>query len=285
MLDIALLRRDLPAVLASLRRRKDPQPYLDETQFAALESDRKRIQTRTEELQAQRNSLSKQIGQLKGKGQHAEADTAMAQVNRIKTELDESATKLGLIQQQMDAMLLALPNLPHADVPTGSDEHGNVEVRRWGTPRSFDFAVKDHVDLGATLGLDFEVAAKLSGARFSFLKGPAARCTERWRSSCWTCRPSSTATPSATRPTSSTAETLRGTGQLPKFKDDMFWVTVAGPTEAEAGEQYLISTSEITLTNTVRDRILPKPTCRSSSPRTARASARRPAAPGATRAA
>ncbi len=161
MLDILLLRKDLDAVVARLQTRKNPQPFLDVEAFRALESERKTLQTRTEELQAQRNSLSKQIGMLKGKGQHAEADAVMAQVGIIKTELQ--------------ALLLAVPNLPHESVPVGAGEEGNVVVRSWGTPKAFDFAVKDHVEIGEKLGLDFDTGIKLSGSRFTFMRGPIAQ--------------------------------------------------------------------------------------------------------------
>src|SRR4051812_26565325 len=147
MLDITLLRKDLDAVIARLEARKSPQPYLDVTAFQALEAERKTIQTRTEELQAKRNQLSKQIGQLKSKGEST--DAVMAEVASIKGELDSSAQRLEQIQPEMQALLLALPNLPHDSVPGGADEHGNQQVRQWGTPRAFDFPVKDHVDVGA----------------------------------------------------------------------------------------------------------------------------------------
>src|SRR5262245_14433072 len=151
MLDITLLRKDLPVVVARLEKRKKPQDFLDLAAFTALESERKTIQTRTEELQAQRNQLSKQIGQLKAKGESA--DAPMAQVADIKTELERFAARLEQIQPEMQALLLAVPNLPHESVPVGDDEKANAEVRRWGAPRDFNFAVKDHVDIGAKLGL------------------------------------------------------------------------------------------------------------------------------------
>ena len=252
MLDINLLRRDLDGVVARLARRKSPQPFLDVERFTSLEAERKRIQTRTEELQARRNSLSKQIGAAKGRGEDASA--LMAEVGGIAEELKAGAERLEALQAELHAMLMALPNLPQDEVPVGADEHGNVEVRRWGTPRSFDFAVKDHVDLGAPLGLDFDTGARLSGARFSFLRGPVARLhralaqfmldvqtREHGYTECWT-------------PYIVNREILEGTGQLPKFKEDMFWV-LRGGSEDEA-EQYLISTSEISLTNTVREQIL-----------------------------
>jgi seryl-tRNA synthetase len=252
MLDINLLRRDLDGVVARLARRKSPQPFLDVERFTSLEAERKRIQTRTEELQARRNSLSKQIGAAKGRGEDASA--LMAEVGGIAEELKAGAERLEALQAELHAMLMALPNLPQDEVPVGADEHGNVELRRWGTPRSFDFAVKDHVDLGAPLGLDFDTGARLSGARFSFLRGPVARLhralaqfmldvqtREHGYTECWT-------------PYIVNREILEGTGQLPKFKEDMFWV-LRGGSEDEA-EQYLISTSEISLTNTVREQIL-----------------------------
>ena len=180
MLDIALLRKDLDNVLARLNKRKSPQPFLDEARFRELEGERKTLQSRTEELQSQRNSLSKQIGGLKGraaKGEDtaAEVEAVMAQVAGIADELKASADRLDVLQTELSAMLLSVPNLPQDEVPVGADESGNVEVRRWGTPGTYAFEPKDHVDLGGPLGLDFEVGAKLSGARFTFMKGPIAR--------------------------------------------------------------------------------------------------------------
>ena len=255
MLDITQLRRDLPAVLARLEARKTPQPYLDVAGFSALEAERKTLQTRTEALQARRNSLSKQIGQAKGKGGDASAVPAlMADVAGIADEMASGASRLAQLQAELTEMLMAVPNLPDASVPPGTDETGNVEVRRWGTPGAYDFAVQDHVDLGAPLGLDFETGAKLSGARFCFLKGPVARLhralaqlmldvqtIEHGYTECWT-------------PYIVNREILEGTGQLPKFKDDMFWVSRGG--DESQPEQYLISTSEISLTNSVREQIL-----------------------------
>ena len=252
MLDIALLRRDLDAVIAALARRKTPQPFLDVARFTALEAERKALQTRTEELQARRNSLSKQIGQLKGKGEDTSA--LMAEVGGIGDAMREGAERLDALQTELTHLLMSVPNLPDASVPDGTDETGNAEVRRWGVPRAFDFPVKDHVDLGAPLGLDFETGAKLSGSRFTFLRGPVARLhralaqfmldvhtTQHGYTECWT-------------PYIVNREILEGTGQLPKFKEDMFWVLRGG--DDQHAEQYLISTSEIPLTNTVRERIL-----------------------------
>ncbi len=252
MLDITLLRKDLDAVVARLATRKNPQPFLDVSAYGALEAERKRLQVRTEELQARRNSLSKQVGQAKARGEDASA--LMAEVAAAADELKAGAERLDVLQLELSAMLMAVPNLPHESVPVGADEQGNVEVRRWGEPRRFDFEVKDHVDLGAPLGLDFETGARLSGSRFTFMKGPVARLhralaqfmldvqtQEHGYTECYT-------------PYIVNREVLEGTGQLPKFKDDMFWV-LRGGSEDQA-EQYLISTSEISLTNTVRGQML-----------------------------
>jgi seryl-tRNA synthetase len=258
MLDITLLRKDLPSVVARLETRKKPQAFLDVAAFTALEAERKSIQTRTEELQAQRNQLSKQIGQRKAKGESV--DDVMAQVASLKAELDSSAARLEQIQPEMQALLLAVPNLPHESVPVGNDEHANSEVRKWGTPRAFGFPAKDHVDIGEKLGLDFETGVKLSGSRFTVMKGQIARLhralaqfmldvqtQEHGYTECYT-------------PYIVNAETLRGTGQLPKFEADLFAAKKGGQ-EGEAGADhhaalYLIPTSEVTLTNFVRDEIV-----------------------------
>jgi seryl-tRNA synthetase len=252
MLDITLLRRDLASVVARLEKRRAPQPFLDVERFTALEAERKRIQTRTEELQSRRNQLSKQIGQAKGRGEDASA--LMAEVGGIGDEQKAGAERLEAIQAELQQMLMSIPNLPQDSVPVGADESGNVEVRRWGTPRTFEFTPKDHVDVGQALGLDFDTGAKLAGSRFTFLRGPAARLhralaqfmldtqtQEHGYTECWT-------------PYIVNREVLEGTGQLPKFKEDMFWVLRGG--DEEQREQYLISTSEIPLTNTVREQIL-----------------------------
>jgi seryl-tRNA synthetase len=252
MLDITLLRRDLPGVIARLERRKSPQPFLDVERFQALEGERKRIQTRTEELQSQRNTLSKQIGQKKGKGE----DTAelMAQVNGIADELKAGAERLEQVQAELNAMLMRVPNLPQDDVPVGADESANVELRRWGTPRTFDFAPQDHVDLGAPLGLDFETGARLAGARFSFMRGPIARLHRALAQFMLDVQTQEHGYIECYTPYIVNREVLEGTGQLPKFKEDMFWVSRGG--DEEQAEQYLISTSEIPLTNSVREQIL-----------------------------
>jgi seryl-tRNA synthetase len=253
MLDINLLRKDLAHVVARLEARKAPQPYLDVARFQSLEAERKALQTRTEELQARRNSLSKQIGQLKAKG--GDATAVMAEVGGLGDELRTSAERLEAIQAELSSVLMAMPNLPHESVPVGADEQGNVEVRRWGTPRSFDFAPRDHVDLGAPLGLDFDTGAKLSGARFTFLRGPVARLHRALAQFMLDVHTEQHGYTECYTPYIVNREILEGTGQLPKFKEDMFWV-FRGSEGEEQREQYLISTSEISLTNTVREQVL-----------------------------
>jgi len=252
MLDITLLRRDLDAVVARLETRKNPQPYLDVALFQALETERKHLQTRTEELQARRNSLSKAIGMAKGKGEDASA--LMAEVGGIGDELKQSAERLDALQHQMNALLMQLPNLPQADVAVGSDEAANVEVRRWGNPRAFDFTPKDHADLGEPLGLDFETGTKLSGARFTFLRGQIARLHRALAAFMLDVQTQEHGYTECYTPYIVNREVLEGTGQLPKFKEDMFWVLRGG--DEDASEQYLISTSEISLTNSVREQVL-----------------------------
>jgi seryl-tRNA synthetase len=250
MIDIQLLRKDIEAVAARLAQRKFT---LDTVSFNTLEAERKSIQTRTEELQAQRNSLSKQIGVLKAKGEDTTA--VMNQVAGLGDELKASADQLDIVQTKLSDFMQAIPNLPHESVPTGSDESGNVELRKVGTPRQFDFEVKDHVDLGAPLGLDFDTGAKLSGARFTVMKGGIARLhraiaqfmldthtSEHGYTECYT-------------PYIVNSDTLRGTGQLPKFEADLFAVKKGGQ-EGEGEALYLIPTAEVTLTNFVRDEII-----------------------------
>ena len=250
MLDIQLLRKDIDTVA---RRLKTRGFELDTETFNALEAQRKAIQVKTEELQSQRNKLSKEIGVRKA--QKIDASDVMAQVAGIGDELKASAEQLDGIQAQMRTLLLNLPNLPHESVPVGADETDNQEVARWGDTPKFDFEVKDHVALGENLGLlDFDMASKLAGSRFSFMRGGLARLhralaqlmldthtTQHGYTECYT-------------PYMANADSLYGTGQLPKFKEDMFWVSKGG--DEDARELYLISTSEITLTNTVRDVIL-----------------------------
>jgi seryl-tRNA synthetase len=261
MLDITQLRKDLDSVVARLETRKKPQAFLDVEAFRTLEAERKTIQMRTEELQSRRNTLSKQIGMLKAKGTPAEVDAVMAEVAGLKAELETSATRLDQIQADMQGLLLAVPNLPHESVPVGEDEHGNVVVRSWGSPKTYGFEVRDHVDLGLPIGLDFEMGVKLTGARFTVMKGQVARLhralaqfmldvqtQEHGYTECYT-------------PYIVSGETLRGTGQLPKFEGDLFAAKKGGQ-EGEAQPDntalYLIPTSEVTLTNFVRDVVMPE---------------------------
>jgi seryl-tRNA synthetase len=261
MLDILLLRKDLDAAVARLETRKNPQAFLSVEKFRALETERKTLQTRTEELQSQRNSLSKQIGMLKAKGEST--DQVMADVASIKTELDTSALRLDALQAEIQDMLLAVPNLPHESVPVGADEHGNVEVRKWSVdgngPKTFDFEVRDHVDIGEKLGLDFDIGIKLSGARFTFMRGQIARMHRALAQFMLDTQTQQHGYTECYTPYIVNADTLRGTGQLPKFEGDLFAAKKGGQESEEGAESqalYLIPTSEVTLTNVVRDEIL-----------------------------
>ena len=261
MLDILLLRKDLDAAVARLETRKSPQAFLNVEKFRALETERKTLQTRTEELQSQRNSLSKQIGMLKAKGQST--DQVMADVASIKTELDASALRLDALQAEIQDMLLAVPNLPHESVPVGADEHGNVEVRKWIVdgkgPKTFDFEVRDHVDIGEKLGLDFDIGIKLSGARFTFMRGQIARMHRALAQFMLDTQTQQHGYTECYTPYIVNADTLRGTGQLPKFEGDLFAAKKGGQESEEGADSqalYLIPTSEVTLTNVVRDEIL-----------------------------
>ncbi|HMO48792.1 MAG TPA: serine--tRNA ligase [Rubrivivax sp.] len=252
MLDINLLRRDLDGVVAKLQARKNPQPFLDVERFRTLEAERKQLQTRVEELQARRNALSRQVGQLKAKGQDASAP--MSEVAGIGEQLSEGAAVLEHIQAELNGLLMGLPNLPQDSVPVGADEAANVELRRWGTPAAFDFTPRDHVDLGAPLGLDLDTGALLSGSRFSFMRGPVARLHRALAQFMLDVQTIEHGYTECCAPYIVNREILEGTGQLPKFKEDMFWVLRGGAEDQP--EQYLISTSEIPLTNAVRERIL-----------------------------
>jgi len=261
MLDILMLRKDLASVVARLQTRKNPQPYLDVAAFEALEAERKAIQTRTEELQSTRNRLSKQIGMLMGQGDKDAAEAAKAEVLALKGELDASAERLEALQHELQAVLAAVPNLPHESVPVGADEHANVEVRRWGKPRAFGFAVKDHVDLGAPLGLDFDTATKLTGARFAVMKGGIARLHRALAQFMLDVHTAEHGYTECYVPYIVNAETLRGTGQLPKFGADLFAAQKGGQ-DAEPvpdhAQLYLIPTAEVPLTNFMRGVIVPE---------------------------
>ena len=250
MIDIQLLRKDIESVARRLATRKF---VLDVARFNALEATRKTLQTRSEELQARRNSLSRQIGQMKGKGE--DPSSAMADVNSIADELKSAATGLEQVQLAMSDFMLAIPNLPHESVPVGADESANVEVRRIGVPRVFDFSVRDHVDIGARLGLDFDVAAKLSGSRFSVMKGGIARLHRALAQFMLDTHTGAHGYEECYTPYIVNADSLRGTGQLPKFEADLFAVKKGGQ-EGEEETLYLIPTSEVSLTNIVRDEIV-----------------------------
>ena len=251
MLDPLLLRKDLDAVAARLA---DRGFTLDTDWFRSLEAERKAAQVRAEALQSRRNALSKQIGAMKGKGEDTTA--LMAEVAGIADELTQSTQTNETVQARLAEWLLTVPNVAHESVPAGKDEHGNQEVRRWGEPRVFGAkAPRDHVDVGEPLGLDFETASKLSGSRFALLRGQIARLhralaqfmlelhtTEHGYTECYT-------------PYIVNAATLRGTGQLPKFEQDLFAVKKGGQ-EGDSEPLYLIPTSEVTLTNIVRGEML-----------------------------
>ena len=251
MLDISLFRHDLPGVAAGLAKRG---LALDTAAFEMLERERKDIQVRTQELQNRRNVLSKEIGAAKSKG--ADARALLAEVGGVGDSLKTLEAELDRVQAKLRDFLLLLPNLTHASVPTGRSSDDNVEVRRWGAPPAFDFAVKDHADLGEGLGLlDFATAAKLSGARFSFLRGDLARLHRALAQFMLDVQTREHGYVECYTPYVVNAETLVGTTQLPKFEADMFSVKKGGQ-EGEGEPLYLISTSEITLTNSVRGEIL-----------------------------
>ncbi|WCM94325.1 serine--tRNA ligase [Acidovorax sp. NCPPB 2350] len=265
MLDILLLRKDLDSAIARLETRKKPQAFLDVAAFQSLESERKTLQTRTEELQARRNQLSKQIGQLKAKGENA--DAVMAEVGSLKGELETSAERLEQIQAELHALLVAVPNLPHESVPVGADESGNVEVRRWSpdgqAPRAFDFPAKDHVDLGEPLGLDFDMGVKLSGSRFTVMKGPIARLHRALAQFMLDVQTQEHGYTECYVPYAVNADSLKGTGQLPKFEGDLFAAKKGGQEGEPVPDNaalYLIPTSEVPLTNFVRDQVVAEAT-------------------------
>lgn len=246
MLEIQQLRNELDTVVTRLAARKFVFPV---EVFKALEAQRKTIQTNTENLQAKRNAASRQIGIAKSKGEDASA--ILAEVAGLGDELKAAEAQLNDIQANMLALMQNVPNLPHESVPVGQDESQNVEVRRWGTPRQFDFAVKDHADVGAPLGLDFDTGAKLSGARFTFMQGQIAKLHRAIAQFMLDTQTEKHGYTECYTPYMVNRETLVGTGQLPKFEEDLFAVPHNDST------LYLIPTSEVTLTNTVRDEIVP----------------------------
>jgi seryl-tRNA synthetase len=255
MIDPQLLRKDIAAVAARLATRKF---QLDVEKFNTLESERKSLQTRTEELQAKRNQLAKAIGMKKGKGE--DAATEMAEATQINVDMESGAARLAILQVEIADFLMGIPNLPDEAVPVGKDETENKEVKRWGTIPEFAFPVKDHVDLGAPLGLDFESAAKISGSRFVVLKGPVARLHRALAQFMIDLHTTQHGYEELYVPLMVNAASMRGTGQLPKFEEDLFKVPRQMGGEDGAGEAkvenfYLIPTAEVPVTNLVRDTI------------------------------
>ena len=247
MLDIQLLRNNIDAVAERLATRG----YTPDTAtFQKLENERKTLQTRTQDLQASRNSLSKQLGMLKGKGEDASA--VMTEVAAMKSELEANEVRLGELLKEFDAFVATIPNVPQESVPAGKSEADNVEVHRWGTPRSFDFPVKDHVDLGESLGqLDFATAAKIAGARFSLMKGGLAKLHRALAQFMLDVHTEEHGYTEVYAPYLVNAASMTGTGQLPKFEADLFKIV-----RPDAEPLYLIPTAEVPVTNIVRDEIL-----------------------------
>jgi len=248
MLDVQLLRDDIDAVARRIADRGTP---IDPTRFLALEAERKGLQTRTQELQARRNQVSRQVGQAKQRGEDASA--LMAEVTAMADELKTNEARLGALQAELNDFLLGIPNLPHASVPTGPDAAHNVEVRKIGEARSLGFAVKDHVDLGEGLGaLDFANATKIAGTRFSLLKGALARMHRAIAQFMLDVHTAEHGYTEVYVPYLVNADSMRGTGQLPKFEDDLFAVP-----RSDVEKLYLIPTAEVPVTNIVRNEILP----------------------------
>lgn len=248
MLDIQLLRTQPEEVARRLATRGDA---IDFAPFNALEAERKTLQQRTQDLQAQRNTLSKQIGILKGKGE--DASGVMAEVGKLGDELKASEARLSVLLDEINAFTAALPNLPGADVPVGTDENDNVEIKRWGDIPAFDFEVKDHVDIGAGLnGMDFETATKLTGSRFVVLQGPVARLHRALAQFMLDTHTADHGYTELYAPYLVNSASLYGTGQLPKFAEDLFQVP-----RGDAEPYYLIPTAEVPVTNIVRDTITP----------------------------
>jgi seryl-tRNA synthetase len=247
MLDIQLLRKDAALVAERLAARGFA---FDAARFDALEAERKTIQTRTQDAQNRRNTLSKQIGMLKGRGEDTTA--VMAEVAGLGDELKQMETRLAALQTEINDFLMGVPNLPHESVAQGLDETANVEVSRWGTPKTFDFPVRDHVDLGEGLGqLDFAAAVKITGSRFSVMKGPLARLHRALAQFMLDVHTTEHGYTEVYVPYLVNAESMRGTGQLPKFEEDLFHVP-----RSDADKLYLIPTAEVPVTNLLRDEIV-----------------------------
>ncbi len=250
MLDIQLLRNDPAAVAARLKTRGY---LLDVARFESTEARRKSVQTRTQELQARRNAVSKEIGAAKGRGQDAKA--LLAEVAGLGDEIKAPETELSIIQSDLRDWLLEVPNLPHASVPIGASEAQNVELRRVGSPREFGFEARDHVDVGAAVGgIEFDISAKLSGSRFHTLRGNVARLHRALTQWMLDLHSTEHGYLESYVPYIVNRAALMGTGQLPKFEDDLFWVTKGGAPDED--RIYLIPTAEVPLTNFVRDEIV-----------------------------
>ncbi len=247
MLDIQLLRKDSAQVAERLAARGFA---FDTPRFEALETERKDIQTRTQDAQARRNALSKQIGMLKGKGEDTSA--VMAEVAGLGDELKRIEERLSALQTEINDFVMGIPNLPHESVATGKDETANVEVRRWGTPRSFDFEVRDHVDLGEGLNqLDFAAAVKITGSRFAVMRGALAKLHRALAQFMLDVHTTEHGYTEVYVPYLVNADSMRGTGQLPKFEEDLFHVP-----RSDAEKLYLIPTAEVPVTNLLRDEIV-----------------------------
>ena len=245
MIDPKLLRTELDTVAEKLAKRGYE---LDKAFWQQVEEQRKSIQVKTEELQAKKNAGAKQVGLMKHNGENT--DALMAEMATISSEMKQAEDALKALQEKIQAAALTIPNLPDDSVPAGKDENDNVEMRRWGEPRQFDFAVKDHSDLGENLGLlDFEMAAKLTGSRFSVLKGQLAKLNRALIAFMLTTHTDKYGYTEMYVPYMVNADSLLGTGQLPKFEEDLFKLR-------GEKEYYLIPTSEVPLTNSVRDKIL-----------------------------
>lgn len=245
MIDYKLIRNQLDTVNTALAKRG---VSLDAEQWEALESRRKSIQTRTENLQAERNQGAREVGVLKKAG--GDASDLMQRMQQVGEEMKQAEAELAALQAEMEVQLNAIPNLPDASVPAGKDEHDNVELRRWGTPAEFSFEIKDHTALAEQMGaLDFEAATRITGSRFSVLKGPLARLQRALAQLMLDLHTTEHGFTEAYVPFMVNADSLYGTGQLPKFEEDLFKLQGEKPF-------YLIPTSEVPLTNLVRDQIL-----------------------------
>ena len=292
MFDINLMRNDLAATAERMKARNT---VIDVAAFEALEAERKALQIQTQDLQQQRNTLSKAVGQAKAARDEAKAQALLAEVAAVPEKVKANEAALALIQDKVNTLLMTIPNLPQASVPVGKDEQGNVEQRRWGSVRAFDFVVKDHVALGeamttTTAGaqLDFEAGVKLSGARFTVMRGQLARMHRALSQFMLDTHVNEHGFTECYVPYIVNAESMTGTGQLPKFEADLYKVPMLADDANEGGElksRYLIPTSEVSLTNLVRDTMVPLDALPMRLTAHTRASARRLAAMVATRAA